>query len=248
MKSWKDNVRFVLVEPEEPGNVGASARAMKNMGFRNLVLVNPPPLDEEARWFAHLALDVLDAAKAFPTLMEALAGMHVVVGATRRRGKQRGVFLPFEEGMQRAFALAGRNRVAVLFGREKKGLSNEETGRCDYLVSMPADREQPSLNLSHAVMVAAYELSRAGGAGAREKGPALVTRGELEVLYGRISALAGRLGFPSRGDRDIGKKTLLHLRRFIGRAGLTRAELHMLHGLCGQLERRLETHGKNQSD
>jgi len=246
MKSWKDNVHFVIVEPGEPGNVGASARAMKNMGFRNLALVNPRPLNDEARWFAHLALDVLDAAAVHPTLGDAVAGMHAVVGATRRKGKQRGVFLPFEEGMQRAFALAGGNRVALLFGREKKGLSNEETGRCDYLVSIPADAEQPSLNLSHAVMVAAYELSRAGGEAVRTAEPARITLGELEVLYGRISGLLGRLEFPDRGNRDIGKKTLLHLKRFIGRAGITRAELHMLHGLCGQLEKRLGAQGKRR--
>jgi TrmH family RNA methyltransferase len=245
MPEWKNNVHFVLVEPEEAGNVGASARALKNMGFGNLALVNPPALTDEARWFAHLALDVLDEATVHHTLKDAIKDMHLVVGTTRRKGKKRGVFRNIEEGMEDVASLAQGRRVAVLFGREKKGLSNREAGECGLLFSIPANPEQPSLNLSHAVMVVAYELARAGmkltGSPATERNP--VTHGELDTLYGRFSRALKLLDFPRRGSRDPAASTLRQLRHVIGRADITRQELDMFHGMCSQIEKRLGKEG-----
>jgi tRNA C32,U32 (ribose-2'-O)-methylase TrmJ len=215
MPEWKNNVHFVLVEPEEAGNVGASARALKNMGFGNLALVNPPALTDEARWFAHLALDVLDGATVHHTLKDAIKDMHLVMGTTRRKGKKRGVFRNIEEGMEDVASL------------------------------IPANPEHPSLNLSHAVMVVAYELSRAGlrltGSPATEKDP--VTHGELDTLYGRFSRALKLLDFPRRGSRDPAASTLRQLRHVIGRADITRQELDMFHGMCSQIEKRLGKEG-----
>jgi TrmH family RNA methyltransferase len=245
MPEWKDNVHFILVEPEEAGNVGASARALKNMGFGNLVLVNPPELSDEARWFAHLALDVLDGAKIRHTLNDAIKDMHLVVGTTRRKGKRRGVFRNMEEGMEDIASLARGKRVAVLFGREKKGLLNREAEECGLLFSIPADPEQPSLNLSHAVMVVAYELSRAGlnltGSPGTVKAP--VTHEELDTLYGRLSHALRLLQFAPKGSRDPATSTLRQLRHVIGRADITRQELDMFHGICTQIENRLGKEG-----
>ena len=99
MNTWKQNIFFVLVEPREPGNIGASARAIKNMGFRNLCLVKPPPeMSEEGRWFARNAHDVLDFAKVYDALEEAIRDKAVIVGTTRREGKRRGVILTSEQG------------------------------------------------------------------------------------------------------------------------------------------------------
>jgi len=246
MKSWKDNVSFVLVEPREPGNIGASARAIKNMGFGRLCLVNPAPLNDEAKWFARNALDVLETAPVSQTLQEAMSDKAIVVGTTRRKGKKRGVIYPVGQGVQKLRALAAENKIAILFGREDRGLFNEEVEECGFLLSIPANSEHPSLNLAQAVLIVAYELSRteyreseSDVAGAR--GPAeLVRHDGLALLYARISDTLKLLEYIPMGDRDIEKKIMANLKHFIGRAGITEWELNMLHGICSRIEIKLK--------
>jgi TrmH family RNA methyltransferase len=239
MEAWKGNVFFVLVEPWEAGNIGASARAMKNMGFHELRLVRPRgALNDEARWFARGALDVLEGAKTYASLGDALRDAALVVGTTRRKGRRRGVFLPIEEGAAKVRSFARANRVAVLFGGEKLGLSNAELGHCGILLTIPTSGEQPSLNLAQAVLIAAYEISKAG-AGERV-GKGVIDHGELEALGGRIEEVLGLLGYGLRGDRDLGKKVHASLKRMMGRAGLTPGEAVTLHGLCSRIEKKLK--------
>ncbi|NTU43557.1 MAG: RNA methyltransferase [Nitrospirales bacterium] len=238
MKNWKDNLSFVLVEPREPGNIGASARAMKNMGFRDLCVVNPPPFTDEARWFARNAHDVLDSAVSFATLGDALRDRSVVVGATRRKGKNRGAFLSVEEGAKRIAELAQCNKVAILFGREDKGLLNEEVEECSLLLTIPTSDEQPSLNLGQAVLIVAYELSRVKyRESSSEEVRRLVDHGDLVALYARISRALELLGYMPAGNRDLGKAIMQNLKHFIGRAGITEWEMQMLHGICSQVEK-----------
>ncbi|MFA5353291.1 MAG: RNA methyltransferase [Thermodesulfovibrionales bacterium] len=239
MKNWKDNLSFVLVEPREPGNIGASARAMKNMGFMDLCVVNPPPFTDEARWFARNAHDVLESASSFATLGDALRGRSVVVGATRRKGKNRGAFLSVEEGAKRIAALAECNKVAILFGREDKGLLNEEVEECSLLLTIPTSEEQPSLNLAQAVLIVAYELSRVEYRGSNPAGEVrrLVDHGDLVSLYARISRALELLGYMPAGDRDLGKAIMQNLKHFVSRAGITEWEMQMLHGICSQVEK-----------
>ncbi|MDP2156135.1 MAG: RNA methyltransferase, partial [Nitrospirota bacterium] len=136
MENWKDNVSFVLVEPKESGNIGASARAIKNMGFMNLCLVNPPSLlTDEARWFACNALDVLETAQSYPDLKSAIMDKAIVVGTSRRTGKRRGMILPVEQGAKNIIERAQSGKVAILFGREDKGLLNEEVDECGLLLT-----------------------------------------------------------------------------------------------------------------
>ncbi|MBI5632773.1 MAG: RNA methyltransferase [Nitrospirae bacterium] len=163
MENWKENVSFVLVEPKESGNIGASARAIKNMGFMNLSLVNPPSqLTDEARWFACNALDVLESAQTYPDFRSAVADKAIVVGTSRRTGKRRGMILPLEQGAKKIIERAKAGKVAILFGREAKGLLNEEVDECGLLLTIPTSKEHRSLNLSQAVMIVAYELLKAG--------------------------------------------------------------------------------------
>jgi TrmH family RNA methyltransferase len=149
MKNWSNNLFFVLVEPKESGNIGASARAIKNMGFRNLCLVNPPPaLTDEARWLACNALDVLNAAESYPDVKSAIGDKSIVVGTSRRTGKRRGVILPVEQGAKIIVERALTGSVAILFGREDRGLLNEEVDECGLLMTIPTSREHRSLNLA----------------------------------------------------------------------------------------------------
>jgi TrmH family RNA methyltransferase len=251
---WQDNIYFVLVEPKEAGNIGASARAIKNMGFRNLCLVNPPAeMTDEGRWFAHNAHDVLDSAVVYSSVAEAIKDIPIVVGTTRRRGKRRGLMMPAGEGASRLYTMAAANKVAILFGREAKGLFNEEVEECGFMLAIPSSALQPSLNLSHAVMIVAYELylseyGRSDEADTRGPyvvapdpvaAPALLGHGEIEGLYERISRALEMLDYIPRGGRNIREKIMTSLKHFIGRAGLTQKELKMLHGLCYQVEKKM---------
>jgi TrmH family RNA methyltransferase len=255
MKQWRDNIYFVLVEPGEPGNIGASARAIKNMGFRNLCLVNPPAeMTDEGRWFARNAHDVLDSAEVYASVAEAIEDKPIIVGTTRRRGKRRGLITPAREGAAKLYDLAENNKVAILFGREARGLFNEEVEECGFMLAIPSSRLQPSLNLSHAVMIIAYELYLAGYDRADDGGgqgpcavspggaqaPVLAGHGQVGGLYERISEALELLEYLPRGDRNIKKKIITNLKHFIGRAGLTEWELKMLLGLCYQVEKKVD--------
>ncbi len=243
MKNWKHNVRFVLVEPTEPGNVGASARAIKNMGFKNLSLVNPPDdMAGEADRLAHNAMDVLRPAKEYPTLAEAIAEASLVIGTSRLRGKRRGMVLPVDEAAEKVLRTASRGgKVAVLFGREARGLSASEIDECAFMINIPTDSRQPSLNLAQAVMVVAYELGkRQMDAAAPEGREPLSTHAGQAALFERMMRILELLGYTKMGDRAIGRKIVVTVKNFLGRAGLTQDELDTLEGICTRLVKRLE--------
>jgi TrmH family RNA methyltransferase len=206
MKSWKDKVHFILVEPAESGNIGASARAIKNMGFANLALVNPPgKLTEEADRFAHNAMDVLKSAKNHPTLRDALAGMSLVIGTSRMKGKRRGMVLPVDEVAEKVLSAAyGSGKVALLFGREQRGLSPAEIDECAWMIHIPTDSGQPSLNLAQAVMVVAYELGKEQESASLAEESPLSTHAEQAVLFERFSSPSSTPSAvrPSRGTNS----------------------------------------------
>ncbi|NJD54938.1 MAG: RNA methyltransferase [Nitrospirae bacterium] len=263
MKNWRNNVCFVLVEPKEPGNIGASARAIKNMGFRNLCLVNPRTgLTDEARWLACNALDVLHAAETFPDVKSAVSDKSIVIGTSRRTGKRRGVILPVQQGAERIIALAENARVAILFGREDRGLLNEEVDECGLLLTIPTSREHRSLNLAQAVLIVAYELLKAGYVkkakdetqGSKDKnkklvprnmesgeyGTMMVSHGEISALYERMTDTLKLLEYIPRGDRNLEAKIMQNLKHFISRAGLTEWELNMLHGILTRIDQKVQ--------
>jgi TrmH family RNA methyltransferase len=268
MATWKDNLFFVLVEPKESGNIGASARAIKNMGFMSLCLVNPPSLvTDEARWFACNALDVLESAQSYPDIHSAIRDKAIVVGTSRRTGKRRGMILPLEQGAKQIIERAKTGKVAILFGREDKGLLNEEVDECGLLLTIPTSKEHRSLNLAQAVLIVAYELLKAGyemnksevriqkserkqrGAKSRklspknmesgEYGTQLVSYEEISSLYHRMTETLKLLEYIPRGDRDLEAKIMQNLKHFIARSGLTDWELNMLHGILSQIEKKI---------
>ena len=153
------NVTVVLARPKEPRNIGACCRAAKNFGCRRIAVVGNPTFDRDAaRGPAIGADDLLDGIVCVPTLSEALAGFHLAVGYTRRHGQRRKtwVFAPWELARR----LSGQEgaEVALVFGNETSGLSDEELALCHMAVFLPTDEACPSMNLSHAVAVALYEL------------------------------------------------------------------------------------------
>lgn len=229
------HISIVLVEPKGPGNIGSVARAMKNTGFSSLVLVNPVDfMVEEAYSMACGAKDLLLRAKVFKTLEEALKGYHFIVGTTRRKGKGRHPTHPFKEVAPRILEFATRNRVAILFGREDKGLKNEELARCGVLAEIPADEAYPSFNLSHAVLLCCYELfSHQQPVTSSVR---LASLEEIEGMYGHIERVLERLGY---GEKGLIETIMRNLRRLFGRTGLMRKEVNMIRGICSQVEKKL---------
>jgi TrmH family RNA methyltransferase len=236
-KAWRANVHFVLVAPTEPGNIGAAARAIKNMGFANLELVNPVPyLTPEARAMACGAREVLEGARVHRSLKDAIADTSLVAGTTRRRGRRRGIILPASAAAVELAKAAALNKVAVLFGNEHNGLTNSELEACGLLATIPSNPGCPSLNLSQSVMILAYELSRVAPSG--DAVPMVGSR-EVQHLMKRVRAALDILGYGKKGDRDLRADIIRNLRRLVGRAGLTAWELNMLLGLCSQVSRKV---------
>ncbi len=242
-QSLSDNICFVLVGPTEPGNIGAAARALKNMGFRRLELVSPVPyLTYGAKAMACGAKDVLESAAVYPTLKRAIAEKTLVVGTSRRLGSRRGLLLTVREGAERIAGVGTNNSVAILFGNEHNGLTNREIDECAFLITIPSARSFPSLNLAQSVMLVAYELSQPAlkPAPPTSKWPELVKNQELEKFYQALPETLRLLEFGQKGNQDLGADILRNLKRLIGRSGLTPWELNMLLGLCRRVRKILK--------
>lgn len=230
---------IILVEPSLDLNVGAVARAMKNMGFSQLRIVCPDGtsrhLSDPARRMASGAEDVLDRAHVFPSLDRALADMQIVAGCTARKGKGRSPVLD-ARGLGEHLADQGpQTRLGVVFGREDRGLTNAELDLCHVLVTVRTAREHPSLNLAQAVLLICYEL-RTRVAGKDLPRPAArgspATSEETEELYRHGREVLLRIGFldPQNPDR-----VLRVLRRLLGRAGVDSREVKILRGILRQM-------------
>jgi tRNA/rRNA methyltransferase len=236
-----DNIRVVLVEPQHSGNIGGVARAMKNMALSRLVLVNPADhLAMEARMMAMHAFDILQQAQVVGTLSEAVADAGYVVGTTRRLGKSRQAHQTSRSVAPLILELAASNPVALVFGREDSGLTNEELEQCHELVCIPAHPTFGSLNLSQAVLLVCYELYVATASQPLFTPPALATVAEFERLYHRMREVLRRIGFlhGSNPDRMMG-----YFRRFFARYGLKSRDVKIFLGVFRQIEWYINRHG-----
>jgi TrmH family RNA methyltransferase len=229
------SVRFVLVEPRSAGNVGAAARALKNLGFSALHLVAPrcDPRSLEARALAVDAWDVLDEAKVHDGLHDALQGMHTVVGTSARTGKQRRPHYRLDGFAPDLARLAAAGPLAVVFGREAHGLSDTELDRCTHLVHIAASPEYPSFNLAQAVLLVAYTL-RLGLETAPPAGPeeAPADHGSREAMLAHLEDALRSIGYLHEDTSDA---MMRRLRRFFGRAELTAGEAAIFRGIARQI-------------
>ena len=155
-------ISFLLVEPAVPENVGAAARAMKTMGFVDLILVNPCDyLSGPSQWLAHGSTEILEKARVFRSLKEALSEFDLVIGTTAKRRSVKSDYYYLTE-LPALLEIKGNvvNKTVIVFGREESGLSNDELKLCDLVTTVPMSTAFPSLNLSQAVMLYAWELSK----------------------------------------------------------------------------------------
>ncbi len=229
----------ILVCPENPDNIGAVARAVKNMGFSDLRLVTPPQRwRTKARKMAVSAEDVLKRALVFSSLQKAVSDLGTVVGTSRRGGGHRGVFLPFDAGISKLRTATFRQKVGIVFGRESKGLSNDESALCDYLVTIPTGAVYPSLNLAQAVMVMLFALiwhQREKTAPVLER--ALDKKG-IEEAVAHFEQALHVLGY-RRGGADLLPRILKTLRGLVKRAGLLEPEAQMIKGLSRRIREKV---------
>lgn len=241
-----DNIEVVLVEPQSSGNIGSTARAMKNTGLSNLVLINPCDyLNNEALSMACKAGEVLKGAVVHSTLRDFLKGSVVTVGTTRRVGKDRPVML-LEEAVPVILGFARAGRVAVLFGREDRGLKNYEIPLCDMLVEIPAHVDYPSVNLSHAVFIVCHHLFMASAWEAPERGPLsgpafeVAPREDIERMYEHLERALRALEYGEKGGEYLLDLILKNFRRLFGRTGLRQREVNMIRGILTQIENRVK--------
>ena len=228
-----DNIRIVLVESKVPGNMGAAARAIKNMGLSKLVAVNPWFRNHpHTRYMAHGSEDILENVEVFATLEEAVASSVLVVGTTQRQRHGVPVMMP-EAAALEILESSRSGPVSVLFGREDRGLLNEELACCQIVVNIPSSSAQPSLNLSQAVMVMAYELYTAeyGGSGT----PMDYAQAEdIRNMYDHLKSSLETLGLKQWNDGDNYMKSL---RRVFSRTRLERRDIATIHKLCGEIDK-----------
>lgn len=234
--SSADRVRVVLVEPAAPGNIGSVARVLKNTGFADWVLINPGQWrTPEAEWMGHGAGELLEGVHTVSTLDEAIADCHVVIGASHRDGRFRDVDHDYRTVLaETADRVAQGHRVALVFGREKDGLSREELRRCQRLIRIPSAVPYPSFNLSHAVLLVTYELFRhLGEPLQRPVTSPLTTTAGMNHLVQHILKAMETIGFhPFNSDVRNFERVL---RRFLSRVPLERRDAAVLHRICGQI-------------
>ena len=235
----------MLVAPSHPGNIGAAARAMKNMALSELVLVQPKQFPHpEATARASGADDVLTAARVVESLAEALAGCGYVAATTARDRDQYFRVVDVRDAALHLVAVARRSPAAVVFGAERTGLTNEELESAHALIRIPASAAYPSLNLAMAVQVVAYELFRAAGSAAVASAPLaapLATAQEMQHLYTHFAAVLEEIDFHDR--TQSGTHLMSRIRRFLQRAELDENEVHILRGILTAVQNRRRTAG-----
>lgn len=228
------NLRIVLVRPRYSGNIGAVARAMRNMGIHDLALVEPAPIRrDQADMMAVHARDVLDAMRVYPSLREAVGDCGLVVGTTCRSGLYRD-----DTVSPRAFAshiadLAVVNRVALVFGSEESGLVNEDLRICQRLMTIPTDAAYSSLNLAQAVLLCCYEVFLAVQAATAQPSRPLAVAEQQELMYGKLKQALLKVGFLHKENPE---HIMFAFRRILGRAGLEERDVRILLGMARQIE------------
>ncbi|MGI9250612.1 MAG: RNA methyltransferase [Pseudohongiellaceae bacterium] len=237
-----ENIRIVLVETSHPGNIGASARAMKNMGLSRLSLVQPAEFPSGvATGRAAAALDILEQAEVVPTLQEAIADCRLVIGTSARSRSIPWPMLTPAQCATRVCRESAQHEVALVFGREDAGLNNDELQLCNYHTQIATADGYSSLNLAAAVMVMCYEIRKAGldedDAAALTWDQPLATAAEMEHFYAHLERMLIAIDFH---DPDNPRQLLQRLRRLYGRIRIDEMEMNILRGILTHIESKID--------
>jgi TrmH family RNA methyltransferase len=238
------DIRIVLVEPSHPGNIGATARAMKNMALDQLVLVRPKQFPHsEATARASGADDVLSQARVVDSVSEAIADCGLIAATTSRDRDPNIRVADVREAAARIVSEARTAPAAVLFGAERTGLTNADMEAAHVLIRIPANRDYLSLNLSMAVQLVAYELFRAQGEAVTppERGVPLATVAEMERLYAHLAEVLEEIDFRDR--TQSGTHLMMRFRHLLQRAELDQNEANILRGMLTAMQNRRRAAG-----
>lgn len=233
-----NNIRIVLVNPSHPGNIGSTARAMKTMGLKNLYLIQPRKFpDLQATAMASNADDVLDNAKVCEDVRQAIADCHLVLATSARSRELPWPMLSPRTMGEKVAAQGSEKEVAILFGRESAGLTNDELQLADYHVQIPAVEGYSSLNLSQAVQVLAYELRMAfvDEKPMKEAMGSIASSQQIQDLNQNLEAALIESGFI---DPKNPRHTMAKIRRIFAKAKLEELEVSLLRGAIKSLKRR----------
>lgn len=225
------NIRIVLINTSHPGNIGSAARAMKTMGMTELYLVDPQQFPHpKAEEMASNANDILEKAIVVNTLEEALADCGLVVGTSARSRTIPWPMLSPREFAEKAIKESVGHKVAVIFGREQSGLTNEELHRCHFHIQIPSNPEYSSLNLASAVQVIAYELRVASEVDQKSEiwDHRFVSAEEMEGFYEHLERILIEIDFL---DPKVPRQLMTRLRRLFNRARLDEMEVNILRGI-----------------
>lgn len=228
-----DSIHIILVRPKFPENIGAIARAMKNMGLNKLIIVNGcSPLHRDAFKLASGAYEILERAEEFFTLKEAISEMGLVVGTTSREGKERSPLISPEELIKQLIPISKNNLISLVFGSEREGLTNEELSLCHLYSKIPASEAFNSINLSHAVIIFCYELFKSQS-NISKKYKKLARSYQLEEMFQHMERTLLNIGFLEPKNP---KRMMRVLRRIFGRSKMDEREIKIMHGIWSKVD------------
>jgi len=241
--NYSDSIKVVLVGTTHPGNIGAAARAIKTMGLRHLDLVSPKEFpSDEAIYRSKAAKDILEKASTYETLLESVKECEVVIGTSARNRKVPWPVLnPKDASKEINLAVKNNSKVAIVFGREDRGLTNEELGLCNLHVHIPTTEEYSSLNLAQAVQIMTYEIRMSfieieNLENNQEWDVELASAEQTERLIEHMDELMKELEFY---DTENPRKLLMRVRRFFKRSGIDVMETNIFRGLFSTIQKKL---------
>ncbi len=229
-----ENISVILVQPQIPENIGAAARAMNNMGITHLVLVRPENCDltRIVKMATGTSIDIIEAMEVYDDFLEALRPYQYVVGTTARTGAERPALTNPRKLAQDLIPISRANSIAVLFGPEDRGLSNEHLRYCHTIATIATCRFA-SLNLAQAVMIIAYEIFLASQEASDGYVPRLANKFELEGMYDHLQSVLLRIGFINPQNPE---HWMLNIRRFLSRIPLRARDVRIIRGICRQMD------------
>jgi tRNA (cytidine32/uridine32-2'-O)-methyltransferase len=245
-KSALANIRIVMVNTSHPGNIGAAARVMKNMGLSHLYLVEPKEFPHAASMaMAAGALDILDKAIVVDTLSDALLDCQLVLGTTARSRKLRHQILEPREAACKCSELSSDFKLALVFGRERTGLTNAETDQCEILINIPSNPDFSSLNIASAIQILCYELmlshrDKKNTIEQSEKNKqhniALATHDEIENYFIHLQKTIESTGFL---DSEHSPQIMPKLKSMFHRCNLEKSEVNILRGILSSVDKKI---------
>jgi tRNA/rRNA methyltransferase len=237
MKPKLEHFTIILNKPLFPENIGSAARAARNMGINGLIVVDPDNPDKARMLYlaTRIGAELIESMKTYDTLREAIGGFNYVVGTTARTGGiRRSVKFPRSVAPYLA-RLSQNNRIALVFGSEDRGLTNDEIRLCNTLITIPTTAYS-SVNLAQAVMILCYEIFTVGIPKNNTPAPSLASSRDMEAMYDHLKKILIAIDFIKDDNPDY---WMMNIRRSLARTHLTSKEVANIRGICRQIEWRI---------